>query len=141
MKTLLTAAIVSLASIQSLQAAEERVIPLEQLASEVDIYEFFQHGWDESIILQVPKGSSVPLQLFLTGEVATLRKEGDGKWFLDVQKTFYVRHHKGEGFLFSLDGQEWAPLMSWITGNINAGLQSDETGPLFQLGGVVNLRQ
>jgi len=124
-----------------LTGAHERVVPLQELAEEVDLYQFFQYGWDESLILEISAGSSIPFNGFVQGELVELRKEDAQRWMIDVKQTFYVRHFKEKGFFFSVDQKRWRPLFEFVTGEMTAGLVSDENGPLFSFKLVANVRK
>lgn len=140
-KYIATGVIALLNLVAPLAGAQDKVVSLHELAEEADFHALFQNGWDDSVIVKVPAGSWIPFDAVIEGDLIELWQEGEGRWMLEVKKTFYVRHLHDQGFLFSMDRKKWKPLFEFMTGQINAGLGCDEEGPLFNLHVTGNVRK
>lgn len=109
--------------LSSIVSADElRSVYLQDLAS-TDLEKIIE-GKMTDLIVKVPAGSCIPLDLFLTGEL--LKASGKCGIEIEVLKTFYIKAIDKQLILGSLDGINFEPLGDYITGNLSVGLHKDD---------------
>lgn len=88
-------------------------------------------------ILCFEEGLTINVQGRIFGELVEM--ETDSSLPLIVKKTFYLKF-SGNEFLFSKDGSEWVPLLTFITGQAGGSLQLVDGALVLDINCEANIR-
>jgi hypothetical protein len=85
-----------------------------------------------SSILVCPEGTSLPLALFLKGDLVEIEPNIDPKYQLKIKQTFYLCYQNDQ-ILISLNGSNWKTWQKMLAGLISLTIGVDERGPGLKL--------
>lgn len=94
------------------------LIPIQNVTPE--IAEAFSQGKLNGSIIELTKGTEIPLELVCTGDLLHFEKSRTPS-SIRILQTAYVKK-ENEQFWFSCDMHEWKPLADFVSGNIKAGM-------------------
>jgi len=112
------------------------IVQVGQLTPEM--LEIFRSGETSNMVLEIPEGTRLPLQFFLSGDVFTM-ENADQPPVLTVLRTIYVKRD-GQHLLFSVDFEEWKGFLSIFTGIVGFTLDVNTEQPALNIHGKVNAR-
>ena len=94
---------------------------------------------DNALIVEFPKGSKLPLQGILTGDLLTIL-DGQVTTQVEVQQTFYVKYQYNDLYVSS-DLVNWKPLFfEFITGEASLKMGVVENTPTITISADINKR-
>lgn len=106
------------------------IVPIATVSQET--LQDLMEGDSEDMVLECAEGSTLPLKLFISGDVIET-DEDSPLVSLRVLQTFYIKV-QDSGFLFSRDGRDWLSLLEFVTGTASLGLGMDASQPVAQAG-------
>lgn len=114
----------------------EPVFDLSQVSQE-EVQQFFEHP--SSFILFCPEGLSLPLNLFLKGDLIELEGDRQSTMTLVTKHPFYL-HFQDDQILLSLNGIEWKTWQDFFTGILSLSIDAQSNSPYLHLGAEMYLK-
>ena len=96
----------------------------------------------ELLIFELTEGASIPVKLFLKGDVFELESTSENAFLIKTLKTIYFKKAEGAEFLFSHDLEIWKGFFEFFKGslNINYSVREGE-GAFFDVTSDLNTRE
>lgn len=106
--------------------------------TDFDLIEIMQGNHPELAVEFLAK-TSLPLSLFLRGDLINLVENDEGFKVVEIEQTFYVRCVEQE-FIFSTNLIDWKPFFEFLTGNASVSLSIQDGKPSILVGVEANKR-
>ena len=120
------------------QAAEvTKVIPIQKVTEEM--ISNVMKGESTDVAVECTAGVSIPLNLFLKGNLISLEAMKDSHYSVRILKTFYLRHD-GKEVVFSHDLNQWKSVLDFTTGSTGISLNIVEGQLTLGCGAELNIR-
>lgn len=98
------------------------------------------HGECPEVAIEFSKGTILPLNLFLKGNLMNIVGcDKQQMTQLEVKRTFYARHVENE-LTFSFNLTDWKPFLEFITGTFSVELGTCDEGPFLTIGAEADLK-
>lgn len=97
------------------------------------------NGRCPEVAIEFSAHSTLPLSLFLKGDLVHLVGIEEKFAALEIKQTFYAKFVEGE-LIFSTNLTDWKPFFEFITGNASIALSIQEGQPLIVVGAETNRR-
>src|SRR3989344_2366689 len=90
-----------------------------------DVWEKFQKGELQEVIIEFRKGDLVPVKVCAEGDLLGI--DDPTTIYVTVKETFFIKFTQ-TALLMSRDNQDYKPFNELITGSFTAGAASDKNG-------------
>ena len=104
-----------------------------------ELMDCFRNGELNDTAIECPKGSRIPLEIFLKGDFFQTGREDAGQLYLTILQTIYIRLD-GNDLYFSLDSMNWKEFADFYTGQAIFELGVENAQPILHLGAELNHR-
>lgn len=105
-----------------------------------EMVQAFMEGEAENVILEISKGTLIPLNLVLSGNLVEILPREREPITFSIQQTFYLAITDYDVYL-SKDLTHWSMASSFFSGDVSFRIDPTPQGPALTLGGEVNLKE